>query len=127
MTAAAWVPDASLADASIPGDPRTTPEVTWAALDCPGGWAVDPTGRPMVLGTMTTQVTRTPRIGVRHVVVGQVLSLQGRKARHRDGAVRSRQTPTTPARAALSSSSLGPSPRASAIWIAVDPASDYDL
>jgi hypothetical protein len=115
-TAAAWVPHASLADPSTRGDEqRTTPEVAWAALDCPGGWTVDITGRPMVLGTMTTQLIRTPRIGVRHVVVGRVLWQQGRKA--------GTETALYEADERSGSASQLPLARASAIWIAVDPAS----
>jgi hypothetical protein len=117
-TAAAWVPHASLADGSTPAhDRRTTPEVAWAALDCPGGWTVDLTGRPMVLGTMTTQLIRTPRIGVRHMVVGRVLWQEGRKA--------GTQTALYEADQAERSGAVEPLPlaRASAIWIAVDPGS----
>ena len=54
--------------------------VTWAALDCPGGWSVDLAGRPMVLGTMTTRLDAAPRAGQRHVVMGRVLRQEGRKA-----------------------------------------------
>jgi hypothetical protein len=118
-TAATWVPHASLADASIPEDDlRTTAEVTWAALDCPGGWAVDLAGRPMVLGTMTAQVARTPRIGVRHVVVGRVVWQDGRKAGTETALYEADDTDD-------GTSAVEPRPlaRASGIWIAVDPAS----
>lgn len=74
-TAAAWVPDASLADGG------TIPDaIVWAALDCPGGWTVDLVGRPMVLGRMTGQVLSSPKIDERSVVVGRLDGRDGRKA-----------------------------------------------
>jgi hypothetical protein len=98
-TACGWEPRAEHVD--VP--------VTWAALDCPGGWSVDLAGRPMVLGTMTARVDGLPVAGVRHVVMGRVQRQEGRKA----------WTET-----ALYA--LDPAPRllarASAVWIAVDPA-----
>ncbi|MGN6610328.1 MAG: hypothetical protein ACTHLJ_01000 [Angustibacter sp.] len=105
VTACTWVP----ADDVAGPDGRVSAEVTWAALDCPGGWSVDLAGRPMVLGTMTARVDALPRAGVRHVVMGRVQRQEGRKA----------WTET-----ALYA--LDPAPRllarASAVWIAVDPA-----
>ncbi|MCA1712023.1 MAG: hypothetical protein LC789_10490, partial [Actinobacteria bacterium] len=53
--------------------------LVWAALDCPGGWAADVPGRPLVLGRMTLEHLATPVPDVPHVVVGQVLSTSGRK------------------------------------------------
>jgi len=102
--AAAWVPDASLAS---PGEDELPEELVWAALDCPGGWAVGITGRPMVLGRMTGQMDALPPVGDRCVVMGRLLGREGRKAfttttlYDGDGRV------------------LG---RAHAVWIAVDPA-----
>ncbi|MDP2774816.1 MAG: hypothetical protein Q8O61_14790, partial [Nocardioides sp.] len=72
-TAATWTPHPSLAEdwheyrddvrhASLP--------VTWAALDCVGGWAGDLTERLMVLGTMTARIDTLPVIGEEHVVMG---------------------------------------------------------
>ncbi|WP_242902398.1 hypothetical protein [Actinomadura terrae] len=54
-------------------------ELVWAAMDCPGGWAFDVTGRPAVLGTMTAQVTDLPEAGERCVVMGLARSREGRK------------------------------------------------
>ena len=45
--------------------------VTWAALDCAGGWAADIGERLMVLGTMTARLHSLPVIGEEHVVVGR--------------------------------------------------------
>lgn len=81
-TAATWTPHPSVAEdwhdyrddvrhASLP--------VTWAALDCVGGWAGDLTERLMVLGTMTARIDTLPVIGEEHVVMGTALSHEGRK------------------------------------------------
>lgn len=53
--------------------------LVWAALDCPGGWAADLPGRPMVLGRMALEHLRPIAPGQLHVVVGEVLSTSGRK------------------------------------------------
>jgi len=80
--------------------------LVWAALDCPGGWAVNLPGRPMVLGRMTARIDALPAAGERCVVVGGVHSRAGRK--------------TFTATAAYGSGDqlLG---QAVATWIAVDP------
>lgn len=52
----------------------------WAALDCPGGWAIIGPGRPYVLGRMATVVRALPAPGARCVVVGATVSARGRKA-----------------------------------------------
>jgi hypothetical protein len=69
--AATWTPDASLA-----GDLSA---VTWAALDCVGGWSSDLEARPMVLARMTARLDRLPEIGAEHVVVGLLRHAEGRK------------------------------------------------
>ena len=53
--------------------------VVWAALDCPGGWATDLAGRPMVLGRMTLRLDAEPVVGQPHVVQGWVVQRDGRK------------------------------------------------
>ncbi len=54
--------------------------LVWAALDCPGGWAVpDLPGRPMVLGRMTLDHLGAPVVGEPHVVLGWVIGTDGRK------------------------------------------------
>lgn len=73
--AAAWTPDPSV-DCSG----AVAREFVWAALDCPGGWATNLSGRPMVLGRMTASVLGTPELGQPCVVVGQLRRLDGRKA-----------------------------------------------
>ena len=57
-----------------------TAEIVWAAIDCPGAYAVsDPTRGEAVLGRMTARVDRLPRDGERCVVVGWPLGEDGRK------------------------------------------------
>lgn len=73
--AATWVPDTSV------GDPTGAVGVgvTWAALDCPGGWSSDLEHRPMVLGEITARIDRAPRVGSTYVVVGEHRRTDGRK------------------------------------------------
>lgn len=54
--------------------------ITWAALDCPGGWSSDIEDRPAVLGRMTAVVHRAPVVGQEHVVVGELRGAEGRKS-----------------------------------------------
>jgi hypothetical protein len=81
-TAATWTPHASLHEdwhAYVDEHPRASVAVTWAALDCIGGWAGDLTERLMVLGRMTARVDDLPVIGEPHVVVGEGRGRDGRK------------------------------------------------
>jgi hypothetical protein len=94
LHAAAWVPRES------------TSEIVWAALDCPGAWALGVGGRPMVLGTMTAWVDRLPSVGDEHVVVAWAIGSEGRK--HQCG------TALYAGEELLA--------HAEATWIAVDPA-----
>jgi hypothetical protein len=57
----------------------TDRSLVWAALDCPGGWAEDLPGRPMVLGRMTLRLDAEPAVGQPHVVQGWVARRDGRK------------------------------------------------
>ncbi|MBY8873469.1 hypothetical protein K7640_16665 [Micromonospora sp. PLK6-60] len=59
------------------------PATVWAALDCPGGWAVIAPGRPYVLGRITVVVDRLPEPGDECVVVGAAVGGEGRKAQVR--------------------------------------------
>lgn len=63
---------------TVPDDPGV--ELVWAALDCPGGWAVPLEGRPYVLGRMTAWVDAVPAAGERCVVMGAITGEDGRKA-----------------------------------------------
>ena len=75
VSATTWTPGAGLGADPVPA------EACWAALDCPGGWAVIVPGRPMVLGTMTARVLRRPQVGEPCVVVGAAVGVDGRKHR----------------------------------------------
>lgn len=74
-TAAPWTADAAFDS----GDGSVDLPVTWAALDCPGGWAADFTQQPMVLGRMTAQVVRRPEVGEPLLAGGHLVHRDGRK------------------------------------------------
>ena len=61
------------------GDGRAALAQVWAALDCPGGWSSDISGRPIVLGRMTAQVLAAPPVGSTQVVMGHLEAVDGRK------------------------------------------------
>jgi hypothetical protein len=71
-TAAPW---------SVPED--VSPAIMWAALDCPGGWAVIAPGSTYVLGRIAATVLDVPAPGDRCVIVGELVSAAGRKAQVR--------------------------------------------
>ncbi len=102
-TAAPWAPHPAVAGA----DGHLDVPTTWAALDCPGGWAADFTEQTMVLGRMTAQVLQLPRAGETYLAVGALAGREGRKF-HTDTALW----------AAGSGELVG---RAEQIWIQVDP------
>jgi hypothetical protein len=56
------------------------PEFVWAAIDCPGAYAVGAEGRgDIVLGRMTARVDRVPEAGEGCVVASWPLGEEGRK------------------------------------------------
>jgi hypothetical protein len=56
------------------------PEIVWAAIDCPGAFAVAGEGRgDVVLGRMTARVRRVPHAGEPCVVTSWPLGEEGRK------------------------------------------------
>ncbi len=60
--------------------PEASPEMVWAAIDCPGAYAVGADGRgDIVLGRMTATVTRVPAIDEECVVTAWPLGEEGRK------------------------------------------------
>lgn len=73
LVAAPWTPE----DAAGPG-PVPTP-IVWAALDCPGGWAVMTDGATFVLGSMLGHVVRPVPAGEALVVTAWPAAVQGRK------------------------------------------------
>jgi hypothetical protein len=64
-----------------PWTPREVrPEIIWAALDCPGGWAVDDFQREgVLLGRMAASIHGVPQAGEPHVVAGWRIGEDGRK------------------------------------------------
>ena len=75
LVAAPWIPDASL------GDGVVAPEFHWAALDCPGAFAVNPNDERglSVLGRFAARVVEPVRVGDEVAVVGWPLGGEGRK------------------------------------------------
>ncbi|MGH8941171.1 MAG: hypothetical protein ACRDV2_17765, partial [Actinomycetes bacterium] len=53
--------------------------LSWAGLDCPGGWAVDFNRHSILLGRMTAQVIRLPRVGEELLATGRLDEHDGRK------------------------------------------------
>ncbi|MGI9083762.1 MAG: hypothetical protein ACR2FE_00545 [Aeromicrobium sp.] len=74
-TAAPWTPHAAFADP----DGNVNLPLTWAALDCPGGWAVDFNENSILLGRMTAEVFRAPRAGETLLATGRLDEHDGRK------------------------------------------------
>jgi hypothetical protein len=65
-----------------PWTPREAlrPEIIWAALDCPGGWAVDDFQREgVLLGQMGAAIAALPPVGEPSVVIGWRIGEDGRK------------------------------------------------
>ena len=80
VVACAWTPDQSLS--AVDGTVRT--EILWAAVDCPGIWALIVASRPdsadrAVTGTIAVDVRRPIRAGDRYIVIGWPLGREGRK------------------------------------------------
>jgi hypothetical protein len=76
MLAATWTPTTDLAEDGIV---RT--EFVWAALDCPGGWAMDQSDeRPHVLGTIAATLVGDVVPGETYVAIGWGRGTEGRKS-----------------------------------------------
>jgi hypothetical protein len=59
---------------------EVSPEVVWAAIDCPGAWAVGAPGRgEIVLGRMAAEIVRLPEEGEQCIVIAWPLGEDGRK------------------------------------------------
>ena len=59
---------------------EVSPEVVWAAIDCPGAWAVGAPGRgEIVLGRIAADIVRLPEEGESCIVVAWPLGEDGRK------------------------------------------------
>ena len=75
--AATWIPS------------EVSPELVWAALDCPGAIAVGfPDRGETLLGRFAVEVGELPKPGERCVVLAWPLGGGGSKALRRDGALR---------------------------------------
>jgi hypothetical protein len=75
LVGAPWIPDHTLAD----NGGRVRPEFLWAALDCPGYFAIARGGEKAVLGRIVADVDPTVTPGERCVVVGWPVGRSGRK------------------------------------------------
>jgi hypothetical protein len=77
QVAAPWTADASLAGP----DGAARPEFVWAALDCPGAFALMAGERAeaMLLGRITARLAGRVRVGERCVVIGWPIGAEGRK------------------------------------------------
>ena len=75
MVAAPWTPHGSLLDTH--GNVRN--EFIWAALDCPGAFAIMDSSRPMVLGRMAARIEEDIEMGAECVVIGWAKRSEGRK------------------------------------------------
>lgn len=77
QVAATWTPSADLADANG----EVAPEYLWAALDCPGYFAVEAQAGLAVLGSMAAVLHRPVRPGDTMIVTGWAIASEGRKHR----------------------------------------------
>lgn len=76
LLASPWTPGDDLADEGG----KIRDEFVWAALDCPGGWAVGQSEyTPSVLGTITARSFDTVAPDETYVAVGWPLGSEGRK------------------------------------------------
>lgn len=75
IVAAPWLPPDSLDG----GDGKVGVEFHWAALDCPGYFALTPLWRRMLLGEMHAHVDRRVHVGEACTVIGWKLGVEGRK------------------------------------------------
>lgn len=60
-------------------DGRVSEPVTWAALDCPGGWTAGFPDAVLLLGRMTAEVVRRPVAGETLLATGWLRAEDGRK------------------------------------------------
>ena len=75
--AGVWTPDETLSD----GDGSVAVEHVWAALDCPGYFAVRERAGIAVLGRMAAEVVRRRLVGEAIIVTGWGIGSEGRKHR----------------------------------------------
>lgn len=73
IVAAPWTPGDDLADAHG----HIADEYLWAALDCPGAFAID--AEPILLGRMTARIVQYPHAGEELIVVAWAKGVERRK------------------------------------------------
>ena len=73
IVAAPWYPSSDLADE----DGLIAPEFLWAALDCPGAFALD--AEPILLGRMSARIDLRPGVEDAFIAVGWRTGSEGRK------------------------------------------------
>ncbi|QJD57843.1 hypothetical protein HG264_02410 [Pseudomonas sp. gcc21] len=75
QVAAVWTPAEDLCDA----DGLVASEFLWAALDCPGYFAVQPVSGPALLGRFSARIEQPVRAGEALIVSAWAISHDGRK------------------------------------------------
>jgi len=75
IVAAPWLPP----DALDAGDGKVAVEFHWAALDCPGYFAVSGSRRTMLLGELHAHLDRRVHVGEPCTVIGWKIGTEGRK------------------------------------------------
>jgi hypothetical protein len=77
ILASPWIPDPTLADANG----TVKPEFLWAALDCPGAYAVMPSRQDtaIVLGELCASIVGKAQSGERCIAIAWPLGVEGRK------------------------------------------------
>lgn len=77
LVASPWVPAAEFAAA----DGTVQSQFVWAALDCPGAYALLEQGpkRPVLLGRLSAQILAPLRAGERYIIAGWPMGSEGRK------------------------------------------------
>ncbi|MGE5405104.1 MAG: hypothetical protein ACM3PP_09195 [Candidatus Saccharibacteria bacterium] len=74
--ATSWTPDVSFADC----DGLVRNEIIWAALDCPGAWAIIAEQmRVIVLGKLAVQILHRIKVNEKCIVLGWKIAEDGRK------------------------------------------------
>lgn len=73
--AAPWIPYTSLGDEKQ----QVKAEFIWAALDCPGAWAIQDAEQFYLLGRMATKIEQPIKVGEKYVIMGWVIASEGRK------------------------------------------------
>jgi len=72
---APWIPYASLGDENK----FVKEEFIWAALDCPGAWAIQDEEQFYLLGRMATKIEHPISVGEKYTIMGWVIATEGRK------------------------------------------------